>query len=325
MLNEYKFVDRDGKVNENSLGYKQVISTLTAIASQVSKQKFYTVPIAEYMPVLVGRSGYALEILNWRTFSDGEDFDTGVIANAGNKNKIQEVDATLDSINQTVYPWAKGISYTIFQVEQAALAGSFFSLIEAKEISRKTNWDLGIQKKAFFGYGASKGLLNQSAVSANTAAIPKRLNGMSASELNTFVGTILGVYRQNCNYTAYPNRFVIPEADWNGLGEFPDATFPIKSRLVILEEAFKTMTMKPDFKILPLAYCDKVNFDTTNNLYCLYNSDPTSMKFDIPLDYQMSQTASINGFQWANVAWGSFAPLALLRPKELMYFTNTAT
>lgn len=316
---------KDGEVMTNSLGYKQVISTLTSIAAQVSKQKFYQIPIADYMPVLVGKSGYALDILNWRTFSDGEDFDTGIMQNAGNKNKIPEVDAIMDSVTQTVYPWAKGISYTIFQVEQAALAGSFFSLIEAKEISRKTNWDLGIQKKAFFGYGTSKGLLNQASVVADTTTISERLNGMSASELNTFVGAILGVYRTNCNYTAWPTHFVIPETDWNGLGQFPDATFPIKSRLVILEEAFKTMTMNPNFKILPLAYCDKVNFDSTNNLYLLYNSDPTTLKFDIPLDYQMSTTASINGFQWANVAWGSFAPLALLRPKELMYFTNTAT
>jgi len=316
---------KDGKVMENSTGYRQVISTLTAIASQVSKQKFYKIPIADYMPVLVGKSGYSLDILNWRTFSDGEDFDTGIIGNAGNKNKIQEVDATLDSVSQIVYPWAKGISYTIFQVEQAALAGNFFSLIEAKEVSRKTNWDLGIQKKAFFGYGDSKGLLNQAGATTNTTTITKRLNGMTAAELNSFVGAILGVYRTNCNYTAYPTHFVIPETDWNGLGQFPDATYPLKSRLAILEETFRVMTMNPNFKILPLAYCDKANFDETNNIYLLYNSDPTSLKFDIPLDYQMSTTASINGFQWANVAWGSFAPLALLRPKELMYFTNTAT
>jgi hypothetical protein len=225
-----------------------------------------------------------------------------------------------------VYPWAKGISYTIFQVEQAAMAGSFFSLIEAKEMSRKQNWDLGVQKKAFFGYGSDKGLLNQSAIVANTARIPKRLGAMSASEFNVFVGGILGDYAVNTNYSELkPNRFVIPQTDWNQLGEFPDASFPIKSRLVILEETFKTLTMRPDFKILPLAYCDKVNYDKTNNLYMLYNSDPTSLKFDIPIDYTMSQVGSINGFQWSNIAWGSFAPLALLRPLELMYFTNTAT
>jgi hypothetical protein len=174
------------------------------------------------------------------------------------------------------------------------------------------------------GYKSDYGLLNQAAVVADTTTISKRLYSMSASEFNTLIATLVGAYRVNTNYTAYPNRLVVPEKDFNSLASYPDSTYPLKTRIQILEEMFSSLC-GAGFKILPCAFCDRAHYDLTNNLYALYNYDETSVKMDLPLDYNMSAAGTFNGFTYENVAWGQFTGAALLRPLELMYFTNTAT
>ncbi|NCX93987.1 MAG: DUF2184 domain-containing protein [Gammaproteobacteria bacterium] len=147
---------------------------------------------------------------------------------------------------------------------------------------------------------------------------------MTASQFNTFAGIVYEKYRANANRTAKPTHFIIPEADWNGLINFPDAAFPLKTKLALLEEAFKTITANAAFKILPCAYCDKANFDGTNNRYVLLNYDETSVKMDLPLDYVSTAAGTQNGFSWENVAYGQFTSVVALREKEMLYFSNTA-
>jgi hypothetical protein len=203
-------------------------------------------------------------------------------------------------------------------------ANTLFSLIEAREIARRKSWDLGLQKIAFLGYGADKGLLNQTTVTTDSSTISKKISAMSAAEFNTFVGLIYETYRSNCARTAKPTHFIIPESDFNGLVCYPDAAYPLKTKLELLEAAFKTITANPSFKILGCAYCDKANFDTTNNRYVLLNYDEASVKIDLPIPYTMSQAGTVNGFSWENVGFGSFTGVVAQREKEMLYFGNTA-
>jgi hypothetical protein len=325
--NPYKFFDPNtNELHKNSLGYSQLITTLTAVGKVVSQQKFYEIAPADFLPIVVGNGAFQRSILNWRTYVKGEGFETGVISNAGNQAQIPQVDAAYDSISQNIYNWAKSVVYNVFELEEAMRANTLFSLIEARELSRRKQWDLGIQKIAFLGYGADKGLLNIAAATTNTTTITKRIPAMSAAEFNTFVGAIYETYRSNTARTAKPSHFIIPEADFNGLVSWPDSTYPLRTKLELLTEAFKTITANPNFKILPCAYCDKANSpDATNNYYVLLNYDQASLKMDLPVDYTMTQSGTFNGFTFENIAYGSFTGVVAQREKEIMYYTNTAT
>jgi len=326
MKNPLQFFDpATGEIMKNSLGYQQVISTLTAVGRKVSEQKFYEIPPADYVPMVMGNGAYKRAIINWRTYVKGEGFASGIIGNAGNEAKLARVDAAFDTISQNVMSWAKSISYNLFELQEALQANTLFSLIEARELARRKEWDLGIQRLAFMGIGSETGLLNNANVANDTSTISDRINHFSAANFNVFVGAVWEAYRANCNRTARATHFVIPEADWNGLINFPDATYPLKTRLQLLEEAFKTISMNQNFKILPCAYADKANYDTTNNKYCLLNYDESSVKMDIPIDYVQTTAGTVNGFTWENVAYGSFTGVVAQRPLEMLYFSNTST
>jgi len=319
--NPFSFFDPNkNEIKTNSLGYQQLITTLTAVGAKVSVQKFYEIPFADYVPVVMGNGAYQRQIINWRTYLKGEGFDTGVISNASNNSRLAQVDAAYDQVPQIIHNWAKGMIYNIFELEEAMRANTLFSLIEARETARRKEWDLGIQQIAFKGYQDSTGLLNNAEATVNTGEITKLISSMSAVEFNAFAGSVYEIYRANNNRTARPSHFVMPEKDWNGLINFPDATFPLKTKLQLLEEAFKSVTMNQGFKILPCAYADAENFDGVNNRYAMFNYDETSLKMDLPIDYTMTQAGTINGFTWENVAFGSFTGVVAQRPKELLYF-----
>lgn len=319
------FVDKKtGEIRKNSLGYQQLITTLTAVGRKVSEQKFYEVPFADYFPVVVGNGAFQSSIINWRTFSKDEGFETGVMSNGSNQQRLSHSDAAFDEVPQVIYNWAKAIEWNVFELEQAMKANTLFSLIEARMVARKKSWDLGLQKVAFLGYGSTKGYLNQSGVTADTATISQKISTMSSAQFNAFIAAIYQTYRANSSYTAKPTTFSIPETDYNGLISFPDATYPLRTKLDILTESMKTVTGNQGFKILPLAYGDKANNGTANNIYVLSNYDETSLKMDLPLDYTMTAANSLNGFSFENVAYGQFSEVVALRPKEMIYFTNTA-
>lgn len=317
--------DSKFKIHTNSAGYQQVISTLTAVGRQVSEQKFYTLPPADFMPIVVGNGSYQNQIINWRSFSKDEGFDTGVMQNAANSQRLSYSDASFDEVPEVIYSWAKGTEWNTFQLEQALKANNLFSIIEAKEVARRKSWDLGIQKAAFLGYGSTKGYLNQSGVTADTGVISVKISTMSTSQFNTFLGALYQAYRANANYTAKPTHFSVPESDYNALLNFPDSTYPLRSRLDLLEDALKRATANQAFKVLPNAYGDKANNGTANNIYVLSNYDETSLKMDLPLDYTMTAAGTVNSFTFENAAYGQFSEVVALRPAEMIYFTNTAS
>lgn len=325
-MSHQSMFDRQGSVLMlNSLGVQQVTQTLLGIAPNITEQKFYTLPFAQYLPVITGQNAFMTEIGHWRTFSKMGSFEEKVAQNMANHARPERVDATYDMVKQPTLLWTAGVDYSVVELEQTMRAGALVSIMEARYRAAKKEWDLGVQRAAFLGSAGQTGLLNNASVTNNTSDLTKRLGVMTAAELNTFVGVMYEKYRSNCARTAEPACHIMPEADWNGLGNFPDSTYPLKTRYQILKEAWEGYTGNPNFKILKCAYGDKANFDGTNNRHCLHSMDPDSLNMNIPVPFTMTASGTTNGFTYESVCYGQYTGVVMLRPAEVLYFSNTAT
>lgn len=310
--NEYK----------NSLGYEINITTLTTILKKVSEQKFFEIPFADYLPVRVGEGAWSSNLVTYRAFALSDDFGTGILNTGANSARLASSDAGVDSVTINVYDWAKEITWTIIDLQKAAKAGNW-DLVTSKEKSRKRNWDLGLQKIAFLGLAGNSnvlGLFNQAGITTDTATLTNAISNLSSADLSTFAKQVLKVYRANCNYTAMPNRFVIPESDFLGLATPTSDTYPILSRLDLLQNTFRSMTGNKDFQILKCAYGDKTVSGASVQYYALYNSDEESLRMNLPVDYTNTLANSLNNFSFQNVAYGEFTGVQAIRPLELYYF-----
>lgn len=304
------------------MGYQVPLTTLTAIIRGVAEQKFYQIPVADYMPVRVGtEAAWADDVLMFRSFQIGGDFEKGYIETA-TEGRLASVNATLDGIRVPARVWAKEIAYSIADVQKAARTG-IWDYVTQQEKARKTNWDLGIQKTAFLGSkdGTMEGLLNLSDVTVNTSLIPASLSEATDAQLQAFAGNVLNAYQQNNNYTAYPNRLYIPTDDYNGLAVATSTTFPIKSKMEYLLDVFKATTMNADFKILPLAYLMPANSDGKLSAprYVLFRYDEDVARFEIPVDYTTTVPNSYDGWTIRNVGYGQHTGVLDARPQEILY------
>lgn len=320
------------QVNErfgNSLGYEISITTLTTIIKKITEQKFFEIPPADYLPVRVGEGTWSTNLTTYRSFDVADEFETGIINTGGQNSRLASADAGVDSLNIKVYPWAKSIGWSIFDLEFAAKSGNW-DLVTAKEKSRKRNWDLGVQRVAFLGArgnngasGQCLGLLNQSGITVNTTVITQPISGMSPSDLSQFCAQVVEAYRSNVNRTAWPTHFIIPESDYNGLASQSSPQFPIKSKLQLIEEMFQVITRNKSFKILPLAYGDIAYSGFTYQQYVLLNYDEESLRMDLPLDYTNTLANSLDNFSFQNAGYGQFTGVLAYRPLELLYFQYT--
>lgn len=312
----------------NSLGYEVSITTLTTIAMKVSEQKFFEIPPADYFPMVVGQGAWSTNITTYRSFDIGDNFETGILNLAGQNARLATVDAGVDAVNINVYNWSKESQWSIFELEQASKSGNW-DVVSAKEKSRKKNWDLGIQRIAFLGArglnsasGPCLGLLNQPGITINTSVITAPISSLSSANFAILCGKLVETFRSNCNRTAWPDRFVIPESDYNQLAQQSSPSFPIKSQLQVLEESLQIATRKPGFKILPLAYGDEAynSAEINKQCYVLLKYDEESLNMQIPVPYTNTLANSINNFQFQAAAYGQFSGVQVLRPLEVLYF-----
>ena len=313
----------------NALGAEIDMTTLTQLLKSITEQKFFTIPFADYVPVVVGEGSWATEVLKFRDFSIGDKFETGIVNTGSSKGRLAEVDAGVDAIRTPIVNWAKQINWSFMDMMMAARAGSW-DLVTSKEKSRKRNWDLGIQEIAFWGsenITGVKGLLTLAGVNSNTTVITKYIKNMSAAEFQAFLAGLLEAYRANSLRTAMPTHFIIPEADFNGLATSVDETYPLKSRLERLLEAMRLMTQNPNFQVKPAAYADKATnaaiTGLNKNRYVLFNYDDDTIRMDIPVDYTNTLQNTINGFNFENVGYGQFTGVQAYRPLEILYFDWT--
>lgn len=319
-------------VLQNALGYDIAITTLTTITRKISEQIFYEIAPADYFPVIVGQGSYSDFLTTYRSFQMGGTFSDGIVNTGDNNTRLASVSAGVDALNIRNFSWAKALGWSIFQLEYAAKSGNW-DLVAALEETRLTNWQLGIQEVAFLGLagnngstGSCFGLLNQPGATVNSTFLTAPISTLTPSQLKTFQAGLIEVYRNNVNRTCWPNRFAIPESDYNGLASQSSPDFPIKSTLELLEEAFKLITRQNDFKILPLAYADGpyhagVTSLVNTQVYSLYRADDKSLNMNVPLPYTTTVANSIDNFGFQNVGFGQFTGTLLLRPLELIYFT----
>ena len=308
----------------NAYGIDIPITTLTTAIKSVAEQKFYKIAPAEYLPVVVGEGGFSTNLLKYTSFNMGGDFEQGLIKTSTHNAQLAQADAAVEGVQIPVHNWAKGLSWNLFEVQQAAKTGNW-DLITEKEKSRKTNWDLGIQKVAFLGSSSLPecyGLLNLPNVTSNTTTITGAIKTMSPAEFQAFVGKIYADYREHSEYTAEPDVFILPESDYNGLAAAVDPNFPIKSKLEYLKDAFR-MIVGHDVEIKKLAYADSTRNSLNLQRYVMLHKDPDTLAMNIPVDYTATLANSINGFHWENAAYGQFTGVKAFRPKEVLYFDYT--
>lgn len=315
----------------NSLGYEVSITTLTTIMKKITEQKFFEIPPADYLPVRVGEGTWSSNLTTYRSFDVADEFETGVINTGGQNSRLASADAGVDALNIKVFNWAKSIGWSIFDLELAAKSGNW-DLVSAKEKSRKRNWDLGVQRVAFLGArgqngtgGACLGLLNQGGVTVNLSVVTQPISAMSPPDLKQFCAKIVEAYRSNCQRTAWPTHFIIPESDYNGLASQASPDFPIKSTLQLIEEMFQVITRNKSFKILPLAYGDVAYSGYSFQQYVLLNYDEESLRMDLPLNYTNTLANSLDNFSFQNAGYGQFTGVLAYRPLEMMYFQYTPT
>lgn len=305
----------------NALGFDIPITTLTTIMKKISEQKFFEIPPADYLPVRVGEGAWSSALTTYRSFSLADDFGTGILNTGGNNTRLASADAGVDSLTILVKNWAKNIGWSLMDLQQAAKAGNW-DLVSAKEKTRKKNWDLGIQKVAFLGLAGDSsvlGLLTQ-ALSYNTTRLTAPISSLDPVSLKAVVAGLINDYRANCNRTAWPTHFVIPESDYLGMVSQASADFPVKSTLELLEESMKLATRNPGFKILPLAYGDAAYNGFGYQQYVLLNYEEESVRMDIPVDYTSTLANSLDNFMFQNVGYGQFTGVLAYRPLEMLYY-----
>jgi hypothetical protein len=316
---------------KNALGYERTITTLTTVMKKITEQKFFEVAPADYVPIRVGEGAWSSNLLTYRSFNLSDNFADGVINTGANNARLAQADTGVDSLSIQVKNWAKAIGWSIFDLELAAKSGNW-DIVTAKEKSRKKNWDLGIQKIAFLGLEGDaqvKGVLNQSGpdVNTNTTLLQQPIYTLAGSPamLSSFIGSLLNAYRRNCNRSAWPTHFIIPESDYLGLATPSSPDFPLKSILQLMQETFQTMTGNKNFKILPSAYADAAYSGSDNQVYTLLNYAEESIRMDIPVDYTNTLANSIDNFSFQNVGYGQFTGVLAYRPLELFYLAFPAS
>lgn len=321
-------------VNErfgNALGYEVPITTLTTIVKKVSMQKLYEIAAADYLPIKVGEGTWSSNLTTYRSFDISDQFESGIINTGSSNTRLSVGDAGVDALNIKVNNWAKNTGWSIFELEEAAKSGNW-DLVTAKERTRKRNWDLGIQRIAFLGAngqngigGSCLGLLNQAGVTFDSTLITTKLSLMTTTQLQAFQQAAIGRYRSNCNYTAFPTHFIVPESDYDGLAAQAAPSFPMKSILTLLEEGFQTITRNKQFKILPLAYADVAQGQgalpsgAASCLYTFLKYDEESVRMDIPLDYTNTLANSLDNFMFQTAGYGQFTGVLAYRPLEMYY------
>ena len=313
----------------NSIGVDQTITTMTTILPTIIEQKYYELPLADIVDIEVGQGNpFDAVLYNWTTSIKGGDFESGLINMAKNRADAVADDIAVEPTERKVIGWKKDVNYNIFEEGMFARGTQKLDYAQEKYKARKKQYDLGIQDTLMFGLKSDQtnypGILTQSGVTSNTTLITKKLSSMTSSEFNALVAGIMPAYMNECAYTTTPNVFMIPAEDFYGLTSQMSDSYPLKTKLEILQDAFKQATGNGDFKIIPNAYCSKTNNSAitglNKNRYVLYRKAPDHVIMNVPLDFTVTLPGTINGFDYTSAAYSRFTGVKLFRPKTMLYF-----
>jgi len=277
--------------------------------------------------VLVGEGAFAAQIITNLSIKMSGSFKQGKILTANQSSKLEIADAAVSYQVTKIQNWALGTEYSIFDVNQALFSGTW-DPIEAKQKARKKDYDLGIQEITFLGdiddLTNYPGLLTNSGITANTSRIQSAISAFSTTTFATFVANIIGDYLTNCNFTVFPNKFVLPMDDWAGLAVPVSQTYPNISQLEYLKNAFSAI-VPGGIKLLPLAYgipANNLAVSTLNkHIYVLYHDDIDTLFMEMPVSYTVTQVGTYNNFTFQDAAYCQYSGVTMLKPLEVMYFT----
>ena len=316
-----------GNTNDTTMGFQVALDTATYYRKQITEQTFYTVKegLNAYVPMTVGEGAWSESMLTNRSFSEGGAFSDGIITDGGQSAKLSTVTASMATISQVINTWGKKKTWSIIQV-QKALRNNNWDFIYHLEVSRKTNYDLGVQEVTFLGLQNdttnTPGLLNNPAATVDTSTIPTAISAMTAGQFSTLVSTVLGLYFNNTNNTTLPNKFVIPMSDYLGLSNLVPGTlgtYPMPMIQYLLE-AFRR-ECGPDFQIMGVAYAQAAINNTmrgiNKNIYMLYRHDMGSLIMNHPVPYMATQPGTQDNFTFSDVGFAQFTGVLSLRPLEL--------
>lgn len=314
----------NGDVNDVNLGLQTAIDTITFLRKQIVTQSFYEVALTDYGIIEMGDGAFDQNILVTREFDMSDDFEAGNMNQGANNERLSEADTAVDGVNVPIRDWAKGVRYTLFEVQQA-LRRNNWDLIAGRMRSRKKNWDLGIQRTFFLGSLIDTnfpGLLNNGNITVNTGFITALINSLSPTNFQAFVQGIIQLYQVNCGYVKYPDYFIMPSDDWNGLGTATSASFPIGTMLEYLEKTFKGICGQ-NFKILPSAYAvpaQNTAWGINKHIYLLGKRDSDSGHMNIPVDMMVTAPGSADNFNFACAGYGQYTGFNIFRNLDFLQF-----
>lgn len=323
----------NGLIDSSTLGYQYTIQTTTLIRAETVNQKFYTVPFADYIPVIPGEAAWMETIKTNLVYKIGGNFEQGIVNIGAEKNTFSKVNVGTSPVNQSVALWAKMYDYSVFEVNKA-LALNNWDVVAGKLEALKTEWDLGLQKVSFLGLLSDinnfPGLLSQPNVNVNTTVITKNISTFTPADFEAFVAAILAAYFANSNNTVLPDHFSIPMDDYLGLAAFINPSFPLAGSMFIdaLENAFKKITGNANFRVYGVLYgkmATNAGYWTPNGTqrYCLYRKDPKSVRMDLPLDFVLASPVPVGPVQFEGLGYGQFTGVISFRPAEMLYFDHT--
>ena len=311
-------------INDANAGIKIDIDTLTHIFRKVVKQKKYKIPFADYVPVTVGEGAWQQTITTYTSFNPSGSFFDGITDIGSGDARKPQVETQVKSVDVKVFNWAKEVKWTLMELFHSQAGRTQWDIVEAKALARKENWDLGLQEVAFLGHPTDKrclGLLTQAITPDTTLLTNGEISTLTHEQLNSFASAAVEAYRVRTNRTEWPTHFGVPESEHNKLVGFTNSQFPILTKKGQLERAFQDATGNKQFKVVSNAYADPdhTNGRLTKKRYYFMNMDESSIRMDIPVDFNSTIASSMDNFTFQNVAYGQFTGVMLYRPNELMY------
>lgn len=322
----------NGSIDSGSLGYRYTMQTTTLIQPRITRQKFYEIPWADYIPTRVGQGAYMEEIKTNVEYDSSGDFESG-IQGTGQNSRISQVSTGLAPITYKIKTWVGGYQYSVLELEKALRADNW-NVQEAKHKALVKRWQLGLQRIAFLGSYTDPtgvpGLASNASVNVNASLIGSNISSMNYTQFATFVAAIMQDYFANSNSTSYPTHFAIPQSDWNGLAVAVNAQFwnAGGTMINVLRDAFVQVTGNPNFMIYPCAYLDKANnvgvwTALGTYRYILYRKDEETAVMDVPLDLTQLAPNTSDNFLWNGVSFGQFTGVQIIRVPEFRYYDHT--
>lgn len=328
--------------NANDSYVRSLGTTLTGIYQNIFQQKYFTVAPADFMPVISGEIGaYYDEYKVFGLESFGDRGSSGWQGAGGSNDTRSSVDElVMSELSFPINRWKYAIKYTLHELNRSAANQQVaVNLIQTKEAAVFKKYQLEIQKMAFLGVPSAgksfEGLITQSGVVTDAVTIADFLYTLNDADFDSTIQNIITTTKQNLNRVeeSYPNTFVIPEAEADGLRAQRPASVAdssvFRDRLELLESKMKR-AFGENFQVKSLSYCDKSRNDeilnpaTGFNRYVLYRNDRDSLMMQIPLNYTTTPYATSDNYVFNSVAYAQASGCNIIRSNEIRYFDHTA-